>query len=146
MHEDEYTIIEDVTADAGPAGGHHHMVDYQTQELVSLLWSKYLARAREGLAPSTVIPAMRRVSYSLDNEAFGGQELQRGIRAVSRSRRSCTFAAGLWHADDGRMVHRAEMVTVFVDPGKGAVEVPEDFWSAIEGIEGRSIPVTERQS
>ena len=143
MHEDEYTIIEDVVG-PGPEGDTHHLIDYQTQELVSVLWSAYLARAREGLAPSDVGPVMRRVSYVLDNEAFAGQKLQRGIRATGRSRRSCTFAAGLWHPEDGRMVHTCEMVTVFVEPGKGAVEVPADFWAAVEGIEGRSIPVAER--
>jgi acyl-CoA thioesterase FadM len=146
MHEDEFTIIEDVVAPAGPAGEHHHLVDYQTQEMVSTLWSAYLARARTGLAPSPVVPAMRRVSYSLDSEAFAGDEMQRGIRAVGRSRRSCTFAGALWLAGDGRMVHQAEIVTVFVEPGKGSVEVPEDFWGAVEAIEGRSIPVTERQA
>jgi acyl-CoA thioesterase FadM len=113
---------------------------------VSTLWSKYLARAREDLVASPVFPAMRRVSYSLDNEAFAGQPLQRGIKAVGRSRRACTFAAGLWHRDDGRMVHQAEMVTVFVDPGTGAVPVPDDFWAAVENIEGRSIPIAARPS
>ena len=145
MHDDEYTIIEDVTAGEGPGGAQHHLVDYQTQELVSTLWSKYLAKAREGLSPTSVTPAMRRVSYALDNEAHGGDALQRGIRAVGRSRRACTFNAGLWHAGDGRMVHSAEIVTVFVDPQKGSVEIPEDFWAAVEKIEGRSIPVAERQ-
>jgi acyl-CoA thioesterase FadM len=146
VHEDEYTIIEDVTGDPGPAGGHHHMVDYQTQELLSTLWSKYLAQAREGLAPTGVTPAMRRVSYSLESEAFSGEPLQRGIRMATRSRRSCTFSAGLWHAEDGRMVHSAEMVTVFVEPAQGSVAVPDDFWAAVEKIEGRSIPVAERQA
>lgn len=145
MHEEEFTIIEDVV---GPGDGatHYHLVDYQTQEIVSTLWSKYLADARAELAPSPVVPAMRRVSYSLDNEAFGGDELQRGIRAVSRSRRSCTFAAALWHKGDGRMIHSSEIVTVFVEPGKGAVEVPADFWAAVETIEGREIAVTERSA
>jgi acyl-CoA thioesterase FadM len=143
VHEDSYTIVEDVIGPGEP-GDDHHLIDYQTQELVSRLWSKYLAQVREGLAPSTVGPVMRRASYSLDNEAFAGDKLQQGIRAVSRTRRSCTFAAGLWHADDGRMVHSAEIVTVFVEPGTGAVEVPADFWAAVEKLEGRSIPVTER--
>jgi len=143
VHEDSFTLVEDVVGPGEP-GDHHHLIDYQTQELVSRLWSTYLARVREGLAPSTVGPVMRRASYSLDNEAFAGDKLQRGIRAVSRTRRSCTFAAGLWQADDGRMVHSAEIVTVFVDPEKGAVEVPDDFWAAVEKLEGHSIPITER--
>jgi len=143
MHEDEFTIIEDITG-PGDGGEHYHLVDYQTQEMVSTLWSKYLAKARTGLAPSAVSPAMRRVSYSLDNEAFAGSELQRGIKVISRTRRGCTFAAALWHKDDGRMVHQAEIVTVFVEPGQGSVAIPDDFWAAVEKIEGQEIPVTER--
>ena len=145
MHEDDYTIIEDIVA-PGDEGDHHHLVDYQTQEMVSRLWSQYLVLARKELPPSAAQPALRRVSYVLDNESFAGQKLQRGIKAVGRSRRSCTFHAGLWHADDGRMVHTAEIINVWVDPEKGAVEVPEDFWAAVERIEGRAIPVTERTS
>ena len=143
MHEDQYTIVEDVIGPGEP-GDDHHLVDYQTQELVSRLWTKYLAQVREGLAPSAVGPVMRRASYSLDNEAFAGQPLQRGIRVIGRTRRSCTFAADLWHPADGRMVHAAEIVTVFVEPGKGSVEIPGDFWAGVEALEGRTIPVTER--
>jgi len=42
------------------------------------------------------------------------------------------------------MVHAAEIVTVFVEPGKGSVEIPADFWAGVEALEGRTIPVTER--
>jgi acyl-CoA thioesterase FadM len=143
VHDEEYTLIEDITAPGEP-GDSHHLVDYQTQELVSTLWSKYLAIVRDVLPPSSVVPAMRRVSYSLDNEAFAGQALQRGIKMAARSRRSCTFSAGLWNAEDGRMIHSAEMVTVFIEPGRGAVEIPSDFWAGVEKIEGREIPVAER--
>ena len=142
-HEDRFTIVEDLIAPGEP-GDDHHLVDYQTQELVSKLWSVYLARTREGLEPTPVSQAMRRVSYSLDSECKAGQALRRGIRVLSRSRRACTFEAGLWHADDGRMVHLAEMVTVFVDPEKGSVEIPADFWAAVVRIEGRPIAIAER--
>jgi acyl-CoA thioesterase FadM len=135
-----FTIVEEIVAPGDP-GSQYHLVDYQTQELVSTLWSAYLAKAREGLAASPVAPAMRRVSYSLESECTPGQRLRRAIRVASRSRRSCTFEATLTHADDGRIIHAAEMVTVFVDPSRGAVEIPEDFWAAVERIEGRSIPV-----
>jgi acyl-CoA thioesterase FadM len=144
VREDEYTIVDDVVGPGEP-GDSHHLVDYQTQELVSLLWSIYLAKAREGLTKATWAPAMRRVSYMLDSESFAGQPMQRGIKVLSRSRRSCVFGADLWHADDGRMVHRAELVTVFVDPTQGgAIEIPADFWAEVEKLEGREIPVTER--
>jgi acyl-CoA thioesterase FadM len=143
MHEDEYTIVESVTAPGEPGTG-HHLVDYQTQEMVSKLWSQYLAKVRAEVPTSPILPAMRRVSYSLDSEAFAGQALQRGIKVLGRTQRSCTFAAALWHAEDGRMVHTAELVTVFIEPAKGAVAIPDDFWAAVEGIEGRAIPVAPR--
>jgi len=142
-HEDEYTMVEDVVGPGEP-GDHQHLVDYQTQELVSRLWSAYLAKNRAGMSTTGAQPAMRRVTYSLDNEAFAGDELQRGIKAVSRTRRGFTCDAALWHKGDGRYVHRAELVTVWVEPGKGAVEIPDDFWRNVEAMEGREIPVTER--
>jgi hypothetical protein len=143
VHEDSFTIIEDVVAPGDPEHP-HHIFDYETQEIVSLLWTKYLAEIRAQCPPTTVVQAMRRVSYTLDNEAFPGDKLQRGIRAVSRSRRTATFSAALWHADDGRIVHQAELVTVFIEPGQGATEIPDDFWAAVEKLEGRSIPIAER--
>ena len=143
MPDQQFAIVEEIVA-PGEAGSQRHLVDYQTQELVSTLWYAYLAKAREGLERSSVYPAMRRVTYSLDSECMPGQRLQRGIRVASRSRRSCTFEAVLSNAEDGRVVYAAEMVTVFVDPEQGAVEIPADFWAAVEKIEGRSIPVAER--
>ncbi len=140
----DFTLIEEITAPSGPGGEHHHLVDYQTQEMVSRLWSRYLVEAGSQQTASGAVPAMRRVSYALDNEAFGGQTLKRGIKVVGRSRRAVTFAAAVWHPEDGRLVHSAEMVTVFVVPGEGAVSVPEDFWAGVEKLEGREIPVTER--
>jgi acyl-CoA thioesterase FadM len=134
----EFTIVEEFVADVDKDPS-HHLVDYETQRFVTELWSAYLARVRAGLSEGPVHPAMRRVSYSLDGEAFPGQQLVRGIRMDSRSRRSCTFAIALWHPD-GRLVHSAEMVTVFVDPQlASAVEIPEDFWEAVEVLEGREI-------
>jgi hypothetical protein len=141
-HEGEYTLTDDVEAPGEP-GSSYHLVDYQTQELVSTLWSKYLAANREG-TDTAGAPAMRRVTYSLDNEAQPGDALQRGIKAVSRTRRGFTCEAALWHKRDGRFVHRAEIVTVWVTPDEGAVEIPAEFWANVERTEGREIPVTER--
>jgi hypothetical protein len=144
MHEDEYTIIEDVVG-PGEAGDRHHLVDYQTQELVSRLWSKYLARCREVQGPSPVVQAMRGASYTLDNEAFAGDELQRGIRMASRTRRSCTMEVALWHKATGAMVHRGTISTVFIEPGQGSVAIPDAWWAAAEAMEGKEIPITERK-
>ena len=143
MREDEYTLIEDVVG-PGEAGDRHHLVDYQTQELVSRLWSKYLAHCREEEGPSEVMQAMRRAWYQMDNEAFAGDKLQRGIRMVGRTRRSCTMAVGLWQADTGKMVHQGEIVTVFIHPEQGSVAIPDLWWAAVERLEGKTFEVTER--
>jgi acyl-CoA thioesterase FadM len=145
VHEDEYTLIEDIDAPGKDDAG-HHLVDYETGKLISNLWSIYLARVREGTAPGPV-PALRRTTNDFLTEGFSGQRFQRGIRMVSRTRRGCTFQAALWHADDGRMIQTAEIVTVFVDPAAGkAAEIPTDFWSNVEALEGHAIPVTERSA
>jgi len=144
MHEDEYTIVEDVVA-PGEAGAHYHLIDYQTQELISKLWSAYVARANEGIAAGDVVPAPKRITTVLETECFPGEKLQRGIKVVSRTRRSYAMQAGLWHAEDGRMVQTTEIVTVAADRSTGrAVEIPADFWANVERIEGHEIPVTER--
>jgi len=139
---DKFTIVEEFVAE-GDAESHHHLVDYETQKFMTNLWSAYLVKVREHLDESPVHPAMRRVSYSLDGEAFPGDTLVRGIRMASRSRRSCTFEIALWHPD-GRMVHSTEMITVFVDPRiPAAVEIPDDFWASVEALEGRTIAAPE---
>jgi acyl-CoA thioesterase FadM len=136
-----YTLVEDVSVVGTP--GQHHLLDHQTQALVTTLWTSYLATVRGALTPNGVHPVLRRVSYSLEGEAFPGDALRCGLRAASRSRRSCTLEGAVWHAADERMVHVAQLVTVFVDPTRpGAVEVPEDFWREVERLEGRPIPVT----
>ena len=146
MHDDEYTIIEDVVA-PGESGTHYHLVDYQTQELISKLWSKYVAIAGDGTAAGDVVPAPRRITTVLESECFAGQQLQRGIKTVARTRRTYTLQAALWHADDGRMVVTSEIVTVAADRSTGsAVEIPVDFWANVERMEGREIPITERSA
>lgn len=143
MSTEEFTLVEDLVAPGEPEN-RYHLVDYQTQELVSKLWSKYLAIVREGLDPSTPPPAMRWASYSLESDCFPGQRLRRAIRMESRTRRSCTFKGALWHADTKQMIHSATLVTVFLDPANGAVEVPANFWAAVERLEGRSIAMSSR--
>jgi acyl-CoA thioesterase FadM len=143
MRDNEFTIVEDVVG-PGEIGDTHHLVDYETQELVSRLWTSYMAQMRAACGPTTVVQAMRAASYRLDNEAFAGDALQRGIRMHGRTARSCTMAVGLWHASTGAMVHQGEIVTVFIDPGTGAVPIPDDWWAAVERLEGTTFEIAER--
>ena len=121
-------------------------MDYVTQEIVSTLWTKYLAQVRAELPPTPGVEAMRRVSYTLDSEAFAGQALQRGIRVVGRTNRTLTFNSAVWHKETGQFVHNAELTTVFIEPGQGSVPMPDDFLLVVEKLEGRKIPLTQRTS
>ena len=42
------------------------------------------------------------------------------------------------------MVHQGEIVTVFIDPGTGAVPIPDDWWAEVERLEGTTFEVAER--
>src|ERR1700722_13547100 len=66
VYEDQYTIVEDVAAPAGAYGEHSHVVDFQTQQLLSQLWTACLASIRAELPPSKVGQVVRRVTYQLD--------------------------------------------------------------------------------
>ena len=142
MREDEYTIVEDVVAPGEPAT----TITWSTTRPRS--WCRACGRSiwwwprGPGAVGAAAGPAPRQLHTR--------QRVVRRPEAAARdegrepTRRTCTFQGGLWHIDDGRMVHASELVTVWVDPAKGAVEVPEDFWAAVEKLEGRSIAVTER--
>ena len=146
MHEDEYTIIEDVVA-PGEAGSQHHLVDYETQELVSKLWSKYVAMAREGLDAGDVVRRHDGSRPCSTTSASPDSRSSAASKRSARTRRTYTLQAALWHADDGRMVVTSEIVTVAADRSTGsAVEIPAELWANVERIEGHEIPITERPS
>ena len=77
MHEDEYTLIEDIDAPGKDDAG-HHLVDYETGKLISNLWSIYLAKAREGIEESGL--AAVRISRQRDGERVcRGNVVRRGL-------------------------------------------------------------------
>jgi acyl-CoA thioesterase FadM len=89
-----------------------------------------------------VQPAPRRVTTLVETESFPGQLLKRGIRTVSRTRRSFTLEAAIWDATDDHLITTTEIVTVCVDRATGkAIEPTERLWSGIERLEGHPITV-----
>jgi acyl-CoA thioesterase FadM len=141
LNSERFTIVEDVVAPGEPQRD-GHLLDFQTQELVTTMWRRYVAAVRDSLDFSRVQPVLRKVSYTLDGEAMPGDSLQVGLRMRSRTRRSCTFEGAVWHAGDGRPVHTAELVMVFVDTtARASVEVPAEFWAAVERFEGGALTV-----
>ncbi len=144
MRADEYTIVEDVIA-PGEIGSHYHLLVWQTHQFTELLWSSYLATAHGGFDYGDVQPAPRRVTTLVESECFPGQKLKRGMRTVSRTRRTFTLEGAFWDADDDHLITSTEIVTVCVDrTTAAAIEPPERLWTGIERLEGHSIPVTAR--
>ena len=136
-----FTLVDEFVAPGTP-GRDGHLLDYETQQFVTSMWRRYIAAVRDDVDFSRVQPVLRRVSYSLESEALPGERLTCGIRVAGRTRRSCTFAGVLSHSEDGRPIHVAQMVMVFLDTvTRTAVEVPTPIWAAIERLEGRSIPI-----
>jgi acyl-CoA thioesterase FadM len=144
MREDEYTVVEDVVGPGDPNSDYHLLV-WQTQQLTELLWSSYLATANKGNDNGDVVVAPRRVTIMVETESYPGQLLKRGIRTVSRTRRSFTLEAAVWDAKDDHLICTTEIVTVCVDRSSAkAVEPPPALWAGIERLEGRTIAITER--
>jgi acyl-CoA thioesterase FadM len=144
MLGDSYTMVQDLVAPGDP-GSHYHLLDWQTGEMITSLWSQYLLAARESAPYGDAVPAPRRVTTVLERECFPGDRLRRGIRAVSRSRRSFVCEAAVWLADTDALVVTEEIVTVVASRSTGqAIEIPADLWAGIERLEGRSLPLVQR--
>jgi acyl-CoA thioesterase FadM len=142
VYDDDYSVIDDVQADDAEHPG-AHVVDYEIQKLLSQGWQRYVAllRARVGDIPA---PMVRQITTTFDGECFGGDKLQRGVRAVSRTRRSYVLEEALWRASSGEIVATSRVVMIGIDRDTGrACEIPDPMWSAVEAMEGRTIDVAE---
>src|SRR5262249_3764024 len=142
MHDDEYSLIDDVEPPGDP--NQAHVVDYELQKLLSQGWQRYVALVREK-AGDIPAPVVKQITTTFDAECRGGDALQRGVRAASRTRRSYVLEEALWQAGSGEVVATSRVVMTGIDRDTGrAAEIPEAMWSAVEAMEGRTIEPTER--
>jgi acyl-CoA thioesterase FadM len=142
--DDDYSLVDEVVApaDTQPAGA--HVVDYELQKLLSQGWQRYVSLIREK-AGDIPAPAVKQITTSFDAECHGGDQLNRGVRAVSRTRRSYVLEEALWQAGSGEVVATSRVVMTGIDRGTGrAAEIPTAMWSEVEAREGRTIEMTER--
>ncbi len=144
LNEETYAMVDDVMAptDTQPEGA--HVVDYELQKLLSEGWHRYVALVRErvGEVPA---PVVKQITTMFDAECHGGDSLQRGVRAVSRTRRSYVLEEALWQQGSGQVVATSRVVMTGIDRATGrAAEIPPGMWAAVEAIEGRTIEITER--
>lgn len=145
MDEDEFSLVDDVEAPADTQPPGAHIVDYELQKLLSQGWQRYLALVRDevGEIPAAVC---KQITTRFEAECHAGDHLRRGVRAVSRTRRSYVLEEALWQTDSGQVVATSTVVMTGIDRATGrAAEIPDEMWAAVERREGRSIPAGERR-
>jgi acyl-CoA thioesterase FadM len=78
------------------------------------------------------------------DEAFAGERLRCGVKAVSRGRHSIRMRQTLEVSGDcARPVAHARLVVVAFDVvRRSAIEVPAELWDAVAGFEGESCAVS----
>jgi acyl-CoA thioesterase FadM len=146
MSDETFPWVEDVRApEAGRAG---HIDNIQIAQLMYDAWMRYLLEG-VGLSPSVFDtegrPTVREITAAFDAEIFPGDQLECGVRAVARSRRSFTLRQVLRRKDTGDQVASGTVVLVTIDPATWRpVEVPAAIWNEIERAEQKAIPVTSR--
>jgi acyl-CoA thioesterase FadM len=142
-----YTLIDDVVAPSDTQTQGAHVIDYEIQKLLSQGWQKYLAIVRDAAGGDIPDPAVRQITTSFDGECHGGDELQRGVRAVERTRRSWVIEEALWNTSTKQLVARSRVVMAGIDRSTGrAAEVAPHLWAAVEAFEGRTIEPSERRA
>ena len=144
MENAQYAIVDEVVAPGHTQSAGHHVVDYALQELLSKGWQRYNGMIREGLTDLPVAVVLEITTRFLA-ECLGGDQLQRGVRAASRTRRSFILEEALWQSASGQVVATSRVVMTGIDRKTGrAAEIAPEMWRAVEALEGRTIPVSER--
>jgi acyl-CoA thioesterase FadM len=143
VEENEYAVVDKVIPEA--RANPHHVVDHELQKHISQGWQNYVAAIRAKFPmPDAVV---KQITTTFEAECPPGQPLKRGVRVVSRTRRSYVMEEALWRPDSGQVVATARLVLTGVDRATGhAAEIPADMWAEVEAIEGRKIPMTERSA
>jgi acyl-CoA thioesterase FadM len=144
VEDPHYTLVDDVVAPADTQSPGSHVVDYALQKLLSVGWQRYVGIIREGLADLPAA-AVKEITTTFHAECLGDDQLQRGVRAASRTRKSYTLEEALWQSASGQVVATSRVVMLGIDRATGrAAEIPPEMWQAVENFEGRKIPVSER--
>ena len=145
MDHSQFPLIDDVVAPEDTQPPDAHVIDFEIQKLLSRGWQRYLAIVREAAGGDIPDPAVREITTSFDGECHGGDELQRGVRAAHRTRRSWVIEEALWNKASGQLVARSRVVMAGIDRSTGrAAEVPAHLWAAVEAFEGRTVETVER--
>ena len=91
------------------------------------------------------VMAVRELHVVYESEGMPHEQFVCAVRAASRTAKAFTLDQELREAETGRVIVRATVVMLMVDPKTGrVVDIPDWFWDPVERLEGRVIPVAPR--
>jgi acyl-CoA thioesterase FadM len=144
MDDALFSVIDEVIAPGDTQIAASHVVDYEVQKLLSQGWQGYIRILQERV-PDMPAPVVRQITTAFEAECHAGDRLQRGARAVSRSRRSYVIEEALWYPDSKKVVATSKVVMMGIDRATGrAAEISPALLAALEELEGGPIPLSER--
>ena len=98
----------------------------------------------EMLRRDGLVVAAREVHVLYESEGLPGESFVGAMRYVRREGKAAVLEQRLVEASTGRAVARAWVVQLLVQHGR-VVEWPDEYFSRVEQIEGREIPVRPRR-
>lgn len=134
----EFRFVAELRTEPRQFGG-GHLDNAGAAELLSQARNRYFADAVAwpGIGRDTVWTSIRRVVIDYEGEAFTGERLFGGVRAVGRTRRTIHLREAVWAVEAQRMVVRCEAIVVTFDVAtRSAIDVPPELWAHIERVEG----------
>ena len=139
---DGYPFVDDVDVPESAYDEQGHLNNVAVLRLFEQLRRNYMAATgglhREFL-PAGLVIGVREMVCSYVTEAMPSEELRGACRVLGRSRRSYLFDEVLAAGD--RVVARVRVLECVIEREAGrAIEIPEEFWSIFERMEGRSMP------
>lgn len=116
-----------------------HLDNAAAADLLSIARNRYFGEAIDwpGIGSDRIWTAVRRVVIEYESEAFAGDVLMAGVRAVQRTNRTVILNQSVWTDGTRREVLRCEAVIVTFDVRiRSAIPVPDEFWALIEKFDG----------
>ncbi len=137
-----YPVVTTVEVPEGGYDEQGHLNNVAVLRLFEKLRRHYMlgtGRLRREILPPGIVVGVREMVCSYVTEAMPSEELRGGCRVLGRSQRAYLFDEVL--AVGERVVARARVLECVIDRAAGrAIEIPADFWTIFERMEGRAMP------
>jgi acyl-CoA thioesterase FadM len=136
------TVTDDLTDHQGHLNG---VAIARIFERVRMGYQRERLPDWRALLPDDVVVTVRELHCRYLREAFPGDRLVGGCRVVTRTEKAYVFDEVLVREVDGTTVAQAWVVMLLSTRSGGrAIPIPDAFWTLVERLEGRAIPIDDR--